>query len=75
MSAGGRWHCDSRKTTLGGDDGIAVAYALALLETDEYPHPPLEIVLTVDEEIGMLGATALDTSPFVQNDVEFGFRR
>ena len=33
------------------------------METDEYPHPPLEIVLTVDEEIGMLGATALDTSP------------
>lgn len=53
----------AEKTTLGGDDGIAVAYALALLETDEYPHPPLEIVLTVDEEIGMLGATALDTSP------------
>lgn len=52
----------AEKTTLGGDDGIAVAYALALLETDEYPHPPLEIVLTVDEEIGMLGATALDTS-------------
>ena len=50
-------------TTLGADDGIAVAYALALLETDEYPHPPLEIVFTVDEEIGMLGATALDTSP------------
>ena len=49
-------------TTLGGDDGIAVAYALALLESDRIPHPPLECVFTVDEEIGMLGAAALDTS-------------
>lgn len=47
-------------TTLGGDDGIAVAYALALLEADDLQHPPLEVVLTVDEEIGMLGAAALD---------------
>ena len=50
-------------TTLGGDDGIAVAYALALLEAEDIPHPPLEVVLTVDEEIGLLGAAALDTSP------------
>lgn len=49
-------------TTLGGDDGIAVAYALALLEADAIPHPPLECVFTVDEEIGMDGAEALDTS-------------
>lgn len=49
-------------TTLGGDDGIAVAYALALLESDRYAHPPLECVFTVDEEIGMEGAAALDTS-------------
>lgn len=49
-------------TTLGGDDGIAVAYALAILESDRIPHPPLECVFTVDEEIGMLGAAALDTS-------------
>lgn len=49
-------------TTLGGDDGIAVAYALALLESDNIPHPPLECVFTVDEEIGMEGAEALDTS-------------
>lgn len=49
-------------TTLGGDDGIAVAYALAILESDSIPHPPLECVFTVDEEIGMLGAAALDTS-------------
>lgn len=49
-------------TTLGGDDGIAVAYALALLDSDNIPHPPLEVVLTVDEEIGMLGATDIDLS-------------
>ena len=49
-------------TTLGGDDGIAVAYALALLDSDSISHPPLEAVFTVDEEIGMLGASALDTS-------------
>lgn len=50
-------------TSLGGDDGIAVAYCLALLESDDIPHPPLEIVLTTDEEVGMTGAFALDTSP------------
>lgn len=47
-------------TTLGGDDGIAVAYALAILESDTIPHPPLECLFTVDEEIGMEGAAALD---------------
>lgn len=49
-------------TSLGGDDGIAVAYALALAESTDIPHPPLEIVLTTDEEVGMDGAKALDTS-------------
>ena len=49
-------------TTLGGDDGIAVAYALALLDSKEYKHPALECVFTVDEEVGMLGADALDMS-------------
>ena len=47
-------------TTLGGDDGIAVAYALAILDSKHIPHPPLEAVITVDEEIGLLGANALD---------------
>ena len=50
-------------TTLGGDDGIAVAYCMAILESDSISHPPLEIVFTVDEEIGMDGARALDPSP------------
>ncbi len=50
-------------TTLGGDDGIAVAYMLAILDDETIPHPPLECVFTVDEEIGMLGCAALDMSP------------
>lgn len=49
-------------TTLGGDDGIAVAYMLAIMDSNEIPHPPLECVFTVDEEIGMLGCAALDMS-------------
>ncbi len=49
-------------TTLGGDDGIAVAFALAVLDDDTIAHPPLEVLLTSDEEIGLLGATALDPS-------------
>lgn len=53
----------AKGTTLGGDDGIAVAYALAILDATDIPHPPLEIIFTVDEEIGMLGASALDCTP------------
>lgn len=49
-------------TSLGGDDGIAVAYELALLDSKELAHPPLECVFTVDEEIGLLGAKAIDLS-------------
>lgn len=45
----------ARGTSLGGDDGIAVAYGLALLDGD-YEHPPVELVITVDEETGMEGA-------------------
>ncbi len=52
----------ARGTTLGGDDGIAVAYALALLADKSIPHPPLEVIITVDEEIGMLGADVIDLS-------------
>ncbi len=47
-------------TTLGGDDGIAVAMALAVLDSRDLVHPELECLFTVDEEIGMLGAAALD---------------
>ena len=49
-------------TSLGGDDGIAVAYELALLDADGLKHPPLECVFTVDEEIGLIGAGAIDLS-------------
>lgn len=49
-------------TTLGGDDGIAVAYGLALLDSDDLAHPALEVLITVDEEIGLLGAVGFDCS-------------
>lgn len=49
-------------TSLGGDDGIAVAYALALLDDEELKHPRLEVVITVDEETGMEGAREIDLS-------------
>lgn len=50
----------AKDTTLGGDDGIAVAMILAILDSDDIPHPPLEAVFTTDEEVGMGGAQALD---------------
>ncbi|QDF96424.1 cytosol nonspecific dipeptidase [Azoarcus sp. DD4] len=43
-------------TTLGADNGIGVALALAALEADDIAHPALEVLLTVDEEAGMTGA-------------------
>ena len=49
-------------TTLGGDDGIAVAYALAILDLSDIEHPAIEACFTSDEEIGLLGAAALDAS-------------
>lgn len=52
----------AKGTTLGGDDGIAVAYALAILEDAQLAHPRLEVVLTSDEEVGLLGANAVDLS-------------
>lgn len=52
----------AKGTTLGGDDGIAVAYALALLADPTIAHPPLEVIITVDEETGMDGAAGIDLS-------------
>lgn len=52
----------AKGTSLGADNGIAVAYGLALLASDQISHPHLEVILTVDEEIGLLGATAIDLS-------------
>lgn len=57
----GQW-VYARGTTLGGDDGIAVAYALALLADKSIAHPPLEVIITVDEETGMYGAVGVDLS-------------
>lgn len=57
----GDW-LDAEKTTLGGDDGIALAYILAVFADDTLTHPALEAVITVDEEVGMEGASALDAS-------------
>ncbi len=53
----------AKGTTLGGDDGIAVAMALAILDADDIVHPRVEAVFTIDEEIGLLGANSLDVSP------------
>lgn len=49
-------------TSLGGDDGIAVAYALAILDDNSIQHPRLEVVITVDEETGMNGARVIELS-------------
>ena len=55
-------YISAKGTTLGGDDGIAVAYALAILDSDTIAHPPVEAIFTVDEETGMYGADYLDCS-------------
>ncbi len=52
----------AKGTTLGGDDGIAIAYALAILDDDSMIHPRLEILITTDEEVGMDGAIGFDAS-------------
>lgn len=52
----------ANKTSLGGDDGIFVAYALAVLDSDTLKHPKLEVIFTVDEEVGMSGAKNIDLS-------------
>ena len=55
----GEWLTADR-TTLGADNGIAVAMALVAALSDDVPHPPLELLFTVDEETGLTGATALE---------------
>ena len=52
----------AKGTTLGADNGIAVAMVLSILESDTIAHPPIEAVFTTDEETGMYGAHALDMS-------------
>lgn len=53
-------HAD--RTTLGGDNGIAVAYALSLLDDETLKHPRIEVIITTDEEVGMEGAIGVDVS-------------
>lgn len=55
-------HIYAQGTSLGGDDGIAVAYALAILDDDSIKHPHLEVIITTDEEVGMDGARGIDLS-------------
>lgn len=50
-------------TTLGGDDGVAVAFMLAILDDDTLAHPRVEAVFTAEEESGLFGAEAIDVSP------------
>lgn len=52
----------AKDTTLGGDDGIAVAYMLAIADDSGISHPPLEYIITVSEEVGMEGASGIDLS-------------
>lgn len=52
----------AKGTSLGGDDGIAVAYMLAVMTDDSIQHPPLELVFTTDEEIGLAGISEMDVS-------------
>ena len=52
----------AKGTSLGGDDGIAVAMALEFLADDNIKHPDLECIFTVNEEVGMDGATGIDMS-------------
>lgn len=51
-------------TTLGADNGIAVAMIMAILDDTALSHPPIEALITTDEEVGLLGAASIDGSLF-----------
>ena len=55
-------HIHASGTTLGADDGIGAAYMLAVLDSDDIAHPPIEAVFTTAEEIGLVGASHFDMS-------------
>lgn len=57
----GEW-LTANGTTLGADNGIALAYAMAVLDSEDLAHPPLEVVFTTDEEVGLTGAIKMDKS-------------
>ena len=54
----GEW-VKAKGTTLGADDGIGIAAQLAILDSDDIPHGPLECLFTIDEETGLTGAFGL----------------
>lgn len=58
----------ARGTTLGADNGIGVAYALAVLASEDIKHGPLEALFTIDEEVGMVGANGLQPG-FSKGDI------
>ncbi len=58
MKVNGDW-VEAEGTTLGADNGIGVAMIMALLQSKDIPHPPLEALFTIDEETGMTGALGL----------------
>src|SRR4051795_2523165 len=57
----GEW-LTANGTTLGADDGVAIAAMMALVEDDSFPHGPLQLLMTVAEEVGLEGANGLDGS-------------
>lgn len=63
----GEW-VRAQDTTLGADNGIGVAAAMAVLESTDIPHPAIEMFITVDEETGMYGAFGLQPN-FLQGDI------
>lgn len=54
----------ANNTTLGADNGIAVAMSMAVLASNDLEHPAIEVLVTTDEETGMSGAMAVDGSIF-----------
>ena len=58
----------AKDTTLGADNGIGVAAAMAVLESKDIPHPAIEMFITVDEETGMFGAFGLQPN-FLKGDI------
>jgi len=59
LARDGEW-LTAEGTTLGADDGVAIAAMMALVEDESLPHGPLELLMTVAEEVGLEGANALD---------------
>lgn len=55
-------YLSAKDTSLGADNGIGMAYSLAILDSTDIPHPPLEVLFTTGEETGMEGAKGLSPS-------------